>query len=70
MNAERIRENKLYVVRGRGVARCVMSGGSSMRPTMLWMYEEPVAPEDIVREAAKDDVPPRFHKLLFASGAP
>lgn len=69
MNAERIRENKLYVIRGRGVARCVMPGGPSSRPTMLWVYEEPVAAEDVMREAAKDDVPLRFHKLLFASGA-
>lgn len=70
MNAERIHQNKLYVVRGRGVARCVMPGGPSTRPTMMWLYEEPVAPDDVLREAAKDDVPLRFHKLLFTSGAP
>lgn len=67
MKAERIHQNKLYVIRGRGVARCVMSGGPSSRPTMLWVHEEPVAAEDVMREAAKDDVPLRFHQVLFSS---
>ena len=67
MHVERIHQNKLYLVRGRGVARCVRAGCSSTRPTMLWVHEEPVAPDDVVREAAKDDVPTHYHSLLFAS---
>jgi len=65
MNSARIRQNKLYVIRGRGVARCVRSGDMTSRPTMLWVHEDPVAPDDVMREACKDDVPVRLHTIFF-----
>jgi len=43
----------------------VRSGDMTARPTMLWVHEEPVAPDDVLREASKDDVPARLHQVFF-----